>query len=223
MSYASQAHFNNYDPSSFGWSRNVDLVPLTFDGVNFGQCARAAHPVLTAVLAELVPLIPGGLKAGSCWAYSTTDDLAGGTWSFHHYGIAMDVNWNVNKMGVPNAAKGQYAIPHAAASAIARKYGCEYGGDWTAPKDWMHFEVHLPPSVARAVVPTHPTPTPPDFLEQIMALDRNSADYKNLVADIVHGVLNAPIKSTANGHSYPLHQYLTTLDARTADLEKKVK
>lgn len=151
MSYASEAHFNNYDPASFGWSRNYDLVPFVFGGVNFGQVARAAKPVFTALLTELVPHIPGGLKPGKCWGWSATDDLAGGVWSFHHYGIAIDINWNKNVMGSPTPGVGQYAIPHDIASKIATKYGCEYGGDWSAPKDWMHFEIHLAPADARDV------------------------------------------------------------------------
>ena len=156
MSYASDAHFNNYDPSGFGWPRQADLVPLSFNGVNFGQCARAAHPVFMALLGELVPHIPGGLKAGSCWAYAATDDLPDGSWSFHHYGIAIDVNWNVNHMGndIPDGA-GQYAIPRDVATSVARKYGCEWGGNWLGGfHDDMHFEIHLTPAKAAAVKPT---------------------------------------------------------------------
>lgn len=157
MSLAAQAHFGDYTPTDFGWPHQVpDLVPLQFDGVSFGSCARDAHGVFTALLTELVPHIKGGLHAGSCGAYSTTDDLPDGSWSFHRYGIAIDVNWNVNKMGVPRAARGRYAIPHKIASQIARKYGCEYGGDWTNPKDWMHFEIHLSPQVARTVTADSP-------------------------------------------------------------------
>lgn len=169
---ASRAHFGDYTPTDFGWPHKVpDLVPLEFDGVSFGSCARDAHGVFTALLTELVPHIPGGLHAGSCGAYSTTDDLPDGSWSFHRYGIAIDVNWNVNKMGVPNAATGKYAIPHKIASQLARKYGCEYGGDWTNPKDWMHFEIHLSPQVARTVTANSPYVQEDDMTEaQVKAL-----------------------------------------------------
>lgn len=157
--YSARAHFNNYDPSSFGWPHAVpDLVPLSFDGVNFGQCARQAHGLFVALLTELVPHIQGGLHAGSCWCYSTTDDLPDGSWSFHRYGIAIDVNWNVNHMGtnIPDA-HGKYAIPRGIATALARKYGCEWGGNWSGGfHDNMHFEVHLTPDVARTVTPAKP-------------------------------------------------------------------
>jgi hypothetical protein len=164
--YAAQAHWNNYDPSSFGWPRNADLVPFTFQGVNFGQCARAALPVFTALLNELVPLIPGGIDAVRAvkddWSYAATDDLPDGSWSFHHYGTAFDLDWSKNPMGTytSNPLEGQQgAIPHEAASRIARRYGCEWGGDWSGGhgnsgfKDFMHFEVHLSPDLARTVMP----------------------------------------------------------------------
>lgn len=167
---ADAAHFGDYNPTDFGWPHTVpDLVPLTFDGVSFGSCARDAHGVFMALLTELVPHIQDGLHAGSCGGYSTTDDLPDGSWSFHRYGIAIDINWNVNKMGVPNAATGKYAIPHKIASQIAHKYGCEYGGDWTNPKDWMHFEVHLSPQVARAVTATATTDTTEDDMADLTA------------------------------------------------------
>jgi hypothetical protein len=162
VSLAMQAHFGNYNPSTLGWSRNPDLVPLEFGGTNFGQCARQVHGVFTAILTELVPHIPGGIAFGphDDWAYSATDDLSDGSWSFHHYGIAFDLNWRENPMGTyssnPDAGRTG-AIPHTLASQIAEKYGCEYGGDWSGGdghagfKDFMHFECHLSPAVAATV------------------------------------------------------------------------
>lgn len=217
---AAKAHFDNYDPSSFGWPHDVpDLVPFEFAGVNFGQCARAAHGVLTAVLTELVPHLKGGLHAGRCWAYSTTDDLPDGSWSFHRYGLAMDVNWDVNPMGTysVNPDTGERgSIPHDAASAIATKYGCEYGGDWsggdwhTGFKDYMHFECHLSPADARLVQPDT------DLLEEIMSLDRNSDDYKQFLDDVAHAVVTAEITS----HDGALH---TTIGKAIATGEQHAK
>ena len=172
------ANFNNYDPASFGWSRNPDLVPYSFHGVNFGQVARAAKPVFDALLTELVPHIEGGLVAGKCWGYSATDDLPDGSWSFHHYGLAIDVNWNVNHMGndIPDAT-GLYAIPRAVAASIATKYGCEWGGDWLDGfHDNMHFEVHLSPAEASAVTGSTPLiATPTDWFDMATAQDLDAA------------------------------------------------
>jgi len=193
--FAARAHFNNYDPSSFGWPHRVpDLVPFTFKGVNFGTCARDVHGLFVALLTELEPHIPGGIAFGpkDDWAYSATDDLPDGSWSFHRYGIAFDLNWRENPMGNyannPNAGdKG--AIPYKWAADIARKYGCEYGGSWSGGpnrlgfKDYMHFECHLSPADARAVKPPAP---PADLLEWIMSLPGapKGLTYSKLVDDI---------------------------------------
>jgi hypothetical protein len=185
-SYASQAHFNNYDAPSFGWSQGIPpLVPFSFGGTNFGQVARDAAPVFTALLTELVPHIPGGINFGphDDWGFATTDDLAGGVWSFHHRGLAIDLNWNDNPMfdgDGPNPHAGEKgAIPHALASTIATKYGCEYGGDWNGFKDYMHFEVHLSPSIARTVKLI----IPPQ--EALMVTEDDLKKVKAVVLDVV--------------------------------------
>jgi hypothetical protein len=158
------AHWNTYDPGAFGWERETvpRLVPFQYNGVNFGQVAADAHDLFTAFLGELVPKIPGGLEPGKCWGYASTDDLEDGSWSFHHYGLALDINWDVNPMGhnLIDPA-GPHAIPRAAASALALKYGLEWGGNWRAGfHDLMHFEVHLSPGIARDfrryLPPRHP-------------------------------------------------------------------
>lgn len=164
MTLADKAFFGNYDPSSFGWRIEPDLVPFTFDGVNFGRCARDVLPVFVALLTELEPHIPGGISFGPAddWAYSATDELPDGSPSFHHYGVAFDLNWRENPMGnyTNNPDAGQKgAIPYQWANDIATKHGCEYGGSWSGGpnrlgfKDYMHFECHLSPADARAVKP----------------------------------------------------------------------
>lgn len=205
MSLAMQAHFGNYNPATIGWSRSPDLVPLEFGGTNFGQCARQAHGVFTAILTELVPHIPGGIAFGphDDWAYSATDDLPDGSWSFHHYGIAFDLNWRENPMGTysSNPDAGQTgAIPHALATQIAEKYGCEYGGDWSGGdghagfKDFMHFECHLSPAVAATV-------TVP-ILEFIMDAEATKAfaDLNGRISTVEHLLSrnDADIKASLN-------------------------
>jgi hypothetical protein len=181
VSIASQAHFGSYSPNVFGWPHHepTNLVDLDFDGVHIGRVAAQAHGVFMSVLTDLVPLIPGGLYAGKCGAYSTTDDLPDGSWSFHHYGIAIDLNWQVNVMGRSTRPTGRYALP-AATSAIARKWGCEWGGDWTYPKDWMHIEVHLTPQVAATIKAPEgdDMPTTDEIAHDTWAYDQNNAKGK---------------------------------------------
>lgn len=196
-SLASKAHFDNYSPSTFGgWKFETipELVPLEFDGVNFGQCAKAAHGLFSAFLTELIPHIPGGLKAGKCWGFSATDDLPDGSWSFHHYGLAIDVNWNANPMGTyaTNPDAGQtYAIPRAVASEIAHKYGMEYGGDWsggdgqTGFKDYMHFEIHLSEADASAVT----APLEDDMsAADVVAINHHTDQQTAKILEAVKGV-----------------------------------
>jgi D-alanyl-D-alanine carboxypeptidase-like protein len=162
MSYADLAQFGNYSPASIGWGGVNDpeahpdlLVPFTHSGAAFGPMHRSVVPVFAAVLDELVPLIPGGLVAGQCGCYNPGSVTVGGSRSFHTYAIAIDVNWGANPMYAPAHPTGLHALP-TATSLVARKYGCEWGGDWSYPQDWMHLECHLTPAQARAVKPLTP-------------------------------------------------------------------
>lgn len=187
---AAQAKFGVYSPASFGWAERDPtrdsslLVPLTHSGVAFGSTHRDAAGLFAAVLDELVLLIPGGLVAGQCGCYNPDSVTVGGDRSFHTWGIAIDVNWGSNPMYQKDRPTGLHAVPPAAGE-IARRYGCEWGGDWTYPQDWMHIECHLPPAVARTVqrgqhgtsggatpiIPTTPTaPTIPDMEDDMLDL-----------------------------------------------------
>ncbi len=164
--YSALARFGNYSPNTYGWRIEPDLVPFVFKGVNFGQCARDVLPVFLGLLTELEPVIPGG--------------------------IAFDLNWRVNPMGNytnnPNAGQTG-AIPYAQAVAIARKYGCEYGGSWSGGanrlgfKDYMHFECHLTPAQARTVKPPTPKDASMSAAEQKAIQDQVHALKEQLIAD----------------------------------------
>jgi hypothetical protein len=43
-----------------------------------------------------------------------------------------------------------HAIPDTA-NALARSLGMEWGGGWSTPKDYMHFEIHLTPAQVHTV------------------------------------------------------------------------
>lgn len=170
--WAAQARFGVYAPAALGWGGALDpmndpslLVPLSYNGVEFaGKVHRDVVGVFTRLLERLVPLIPGGLMSPGCWGFSASSVTVGGTRSFHTYGIAIDVNAPANPMYAPTRPSGLHAIP-AAASGIARELGCEYGGDWSVPQDWMHFECHLAPDVARTITPDGALTPPPAATE----------------------------------------------------------
>jgi hypothetical protein len=168
VDYAAHAHFSDYTPADFGWdARDPEadpslLVPFSYAGVSFGSMHRDVVNVFRALLDELVPLIPGGLVDGQCGCYNPSSVTVGGQRSFHTYAIAIDINWGENRMGANQHPTGPHTLP-SATSAIARKYGCEWGGDWTNPQDWMHIEVQLSPADARSFTsqPSAPTPSTP--------------------------------------------------------------
>lgn len=220
-SYESQAMFNNYSPVSIGWGGAFDpeahpalLVDFSYNAVSFGKMHRDAVGLFRALLDELVPLIPGGLKAGSCGCYNPNSTLQDGSRSFHTWGIAIDVNWNVNHMGTDlPSPTGQYAIPHADAQRIAHKYGCEYGGtDWGSFNDDMHIEIHLPPRVAATVTPEVDMPLSADDLNKIAAVTKPTN------AQGVHISFDTAIAARTN----PLAAALGDAVKRLADLQTKV-
>lgn len=235
MSLATEAHFGNYGPASFGWgARDPErdsslLVPFSYQGVSFGSMHRDVVGVFTNVLNDLVPLIPGGLIINTCGCYNPKSVTVGGDRSFHTFAIAIDVNWRKNPMGVPSRPTGVGALP-AATSQIARKWGCEWGGDWTYPQDWMHLEVHLTPAAARAVKAQpqeEDMANSDDILAEIKALraevgmtGKKGADGKSLtVYKFLHDIFSLP------GKDGLLHQrsFDTLLAGRTNPILATVK
>lgn len=195
MTLASEAHFGVYSPAAIGWSGPNDpeahpalLVPFAYAGVSFGSMHRDVVGLFTALLDELVPHIDGGLVAGTCGCYNPGSVTVGGDRSFHTYGIAIDVNWNANPMYAKNRPTGAHALPPVT-SQIARSFGCEWGGDWTYPQDWMHIEVHLPPDVAHGVNPGH---TPATLASTQLLHGRNTMFSLYHDSSTGHWYLGAP-------------------------------
>ncbi|MGX7679068.1 M15 family metallopeptidase [Jatrophihabitans sp. DSM 45814] len=186
MTYAAQASFGVYDPAAIGWATadperdSSLLVPFSHSGVSFGPMNRYAVPVFKAVLDELVPQIPSKrLVAGQCGCYNPGSLTVGGSRSFHTYAIAIDINWGSNPMYAASKPSLPDSLP-AITSAIAQKYGCEWGGDWSYPQDWMHIEIHLTPAEAAAVTPIASAP-PAQTLEEFLMAVKATQDQWNLV------------------------------------------
>lgn len=195
---AALAAFGDYTPADFGWAArdpeqdSALLAPFEYNGVSFGSMHVDVHGLFTALLDQLVPLIPGGLVAGTCGCYNPASVEQDGDRSFHTYGIAIDVNWAANPMGAPRRPTGPHTLP-AATSSIARSFGCEWGGDWASPKDWMHIECHLHPDVASTVEP-----------EDQMNLDADTRQW---------------FKTLAQNNSKAVIKQITALSKRVAAIE----
>lgn len=134
------------DPSTFGWVRAANQVPFTWQGHNMGMVAGGTEPMWAAMLTELVPLIPGGLQQGACFADRQNVNNPSNA-SFHSFGLACDLNWAQNGNGQDPASLqgGQFVLPMTTGQVVA-KYGMEWGGLWRSTKDPMHIELHLTPA-----------------------------------------------------------------------------
>jgi hypothetical protein len=141
--------WGQYNPASLGWDSN-DIVPYSYKGTPFpAGVQQITVPLWDALLDQIVPLIPGGLQNPGCWGYNPDSRTVGGTPSYHTVGCALDVNAPSNPF-LPGGGSAPHTIPDQAAE-IALSLGMEWGGDWTVPVDYMHFEIHLTPAQVQTV------------------------------------------------------------------------
>jgi hypothetical protein len=187
--------WGNYDPSSFGWTPNADIVQYSWGGVTFyNGVTRRVKLLFDALLTELVAsgTVPSPfVQSDGYWGYEFREITGGGGTSFHGYGLALDVNAVHN--GYSAAGVLDTNFDAAKAGSIARKYLCEWGGGWTSPKDPMHFEVHGTPAEVDALVASLGPGT--TDLEGWMATNEDA------VRAIVTGVVNdkvMPVVNTTN-------------------------
>lgn len=127
------------------------------------------------VRSEIAPLLIGlaaefhrkvePLHKGWCWGYAYRAVRGASKPSFHAGGLAIDLNAPRHPLGKRNTFN---AKQRATCRALAKKYGCRWGGDYTGRKDEMHFEVIVPR--ARAV-------------SMARALQRKSASPGKLTVD----------------------------------------
>lgn len=147
-------YFDSQTPSDFGWPVPPagDFVDFTYRRHRFPQgVARLTVPVFTAAL-DLIADQPGyqlpasiGLDGG-CWGQETRRKAGGADWSFHAYGLALDLAapWNPSGHNVP--AVSPYRLP-ANTDQLVRPLGILWGAEFG---DWMHLEVHLSPQECSA-------------------------------------------------------------------------
>lgn len=159
--------FNNYNVKSLGWpvGNASVIVPYSYKGTPFpGGVHRDTVPLWNALLDELTGRLGVKLMNPGCWGYNNRSIRSGGTPSFHSAGLALDVSAPANPY-LASGGSAKHSIPDAAAG-VARSLGMEWGGAWTSPKDYQHFEIHLTPAqvktvAARLSVATPPRPTLP--------------------------------------------------------------
>jgi len=79
-----------------------------------------------------------GYQIKSIGGYANRNIAGTGQKSFHSLGVAIDINPSTN----PHLFDGRTVTDMPAnVSALARKYGLGWGGDWRSSKDTMHFSM----------------------------------------------------------------------------------
>lgn len=126
--------------------------------VDLPVCADVA-PLLIGLAAEFHRTVEP-LDPKACWGYAYRPVRGGTTPSFHAAGIAVDLNAPRHPLG----RRGTFSAAQTAqCRALARKFGCRWGGDYVSRADEMHFEVILPRPAALALATrigpaVHPAP-----------------------------------------------------------------
>lgn len=143
--------FGDQDPGAWGWPRceGQTFVPFSFDGHSFPAGVVRGHGPYWARALEILCGEPGfrlpdskGLDAG-CWGQSCRPIAGSNRWSFHAYGLALDIAAPWNAFGrVP--APSVHRLPSNTGDLL-RGMGIEWGGNWSGNPDWMHIESHLTP------------------------------------------------------------------------------
>ena len=145
--------FGCYRPDTFGWPKcaAADIVPYSFGGAEFaGGVARLAAPIFDKALTELHD--SAGLRfdtrapslAGN-WGYECRTIAGSATYSFHAYGLALDIAAPHNARLDANPPPSPYRVPNGTGARLSH-LGIEWGGDWGRNSlDRMHIEIHLTP------------------------------------------------------------------------------
>jgi len=95
-------------------------------------------PFLDQIQPEVVALNTG-YSFDRIDGYNYRWKSAGGGWSLHSWGIAVDINPDRNPYQPGNWDEPQKDIPDGIIN-VFKKYGFAWGGDWAGQRDSMHFE-----------------------------------------------------------------------------------
>lgn len=154
-------HFESQDPSAWGWARGpaANIVPFSYRGHAFPAGVAAGTQGLFTAALDRICAQPGfqlptstGLDAG-CWGYNDRRKASGSGWSFHAYGLAIDLCAPWNPMGRKTPPPSQHRLP-TNTNELVRPLGLLWGGTFG---DWMHLEIHLSPDELGRSTTTRPT------------------------------------------------------------------
>jgi hypothetical protein len=132
---------NGWRASKYAAVIGVKSYPIPGTSIKI-RLAKKAAPLLVGLATEfhktIEPIDKGTLDD---WGYAfrmirgSTDSL-----SNHSSGTAIDLNATKHPLGKENTFSPENA---AKCIALAKKYGCKWGGTYRNRKDDMHFEIDL--------------------------------------------------------------------------------
>jgi peptidoglycan hydrolase-like protein with peptidoglycan-binding domain len=193
-------HFDSQQPETWGWKRgaSADIVPFSYAGHAFPQgVARGTDALWRAALDRICAqpgfALPADLGlGGGCWGYSNRMKASGKGWSFHAYGLALDVGapWNPMSSTVPPAHL--HRLPRNTGELV-RPLGMVWGGSFG---DWMHLEIHLSPAEVHGLAAELAGAQPPLFPP---SPQRGGPPFP-LPAGWYYGPRSGPQESVSNMH-----------------------
>jgi hypothetical protein len=141
---------NGWTASKIRAEIDIDLFPIPGTKIKL-TCNKAVSPLLVGLAAEFHKLIEP-IDEGSLddWGYCYREIRGSSTnLSNHSSGTAIDLNATKHPLGKVGTFPNE-KVPMI--RALAKKYGCIWGGDFRSRKDEMHFEIALTPAKAAALI-----------------------------------------------------------------------
>lgn len=143
--------------SANGWTASkvraeIDIDSFLIPGTKIKlTCNKVIAPLLVGLAAEFHQLIEP-IDEGSLddWGYCYRE-IRGSSMNLsnHSSGTAIDLNSSKHPLGKVGTFPNE-KVPMI--RALAKKYGCIWGGDFRSRKDEMHFEIALTPAKAAALI-----------------------------------------------------------------------
>jgi D-alanyl-D-alanine carboxypeptidase len=136
-------------PDDLGWGApcpQAKIVAFSAGGITL-TAHRDAAPIFGAFIEDIVSRgypVAGAVRDD--WGYNCRRIAGSNSWSWHAWGLAIDLNALKNPMG-PSLITDMPAW----IDEVAAKYGIFWGGNFNGRKDAMHFELHLTPQAAAKV------------------------------------------------------------------------
>jgi hypothetical protein len=143
--------------SANGWTASkiraeIDIDSFLIPGTKIKlTCSKSVAPLLVGLATEFHQLIEP-IDEGSLddWGYCYREIRESSTnLSNHSSGTAIDLNSTKHPLGKVGTFPNE-KVPMI--RALAKKYGCIWGGDFRSRKDEMHFEIALTPAKAAAMI-----------------------------------------------------------------------